>query len=137
MSWGTHPLGLGYAPSQDRAGVPSRQNSTVSTCYTTGGMPLEFTQGDFLVENISSPEILIVYHVCQFAIADSPLFCSNMKECTSVASEKITANVTRSPLVMIPHLWENTNLSRRHQEYFLISSHFYPRFIFCGFSKNV
>ena len=30
-------------------GTPPRQSSTASTCYVAGGVPLAFTQGDFLV----------------------------------------------------------------------------------------
>ena len=49
--------GLGYSPppsGQDRTGVPGytsppNQINRVSTCYTVGGMPLAFTQEDFLV----------------------------------------------------------------------------------------
>ena len=37
---------------QDRTGVPPPgQNSRKSTCYVAGGMPLAFTQEDFLVNN--------------------------------------------------------------------------------------
>ena len=32
---------------------PMRQSSTASTCYAAGGVPLAFTQEDFLVINIS------------------------------------------------------------------------------------
>ena len=38
--WGTHP--------------PSRQSSIASTCYAAGGMPLAFTQEDFLVLNVGT-----------------------------------------------------------------------------------
>ena len=41
--WGT-PLPIGL----DR-GTPWRQRSRASTCYAVGGMPLAFTQEDFLV----------------------------------------------------------------------------------------
>ena len=72
QDWGT-PLGrtglghlppartwLGYLPSQDITGYPlgqdrtevppppPRQNSRANTCYAAGGMPLAFTQEDFL-----------------------------------------------------------------------------------------
>ena len=42
---------LGYPPSGLDGGIPSvrRQRSRVSTCYAAGGMPLAFTQEDFLV----------------------------------------------------------------------------------------
>ena len=65
---GGYPItGLGGIPSQVWMGVPPtmtgwgtphhdwigyppiRQSSIVSTCYTAGGMPLAFTQEDFLV----------------------------------------------------------------------------------------
>ena len=48
--WKKARIGLGY-PHQDRTGVPSmRQNSKVNTYYVAGGIPLVFTQEDFLVE---------------------------------------------------------------------------------------
>ena len=37
------PPGMGYPPP------PTRQSSIASTCYAAGGMPLAFTQEDFLV----------------------------------------------------------------------------------------
>ena len=43
-------MGQGTPPDL-RWGTPPRQISLVSTCYTAGGMPLAFTQEDFLVEN--------------------------------------------------------------------------------------
>ena len=66
--WG-NPLTL-----QDRMGVPSpsppttpairRQNSRVSTLYATGGMPLVFTQENFLVKKYlrtSQNRVLFLY----------------------------------------------------------------------------
>ena len=49
--WGTpHPyLGWGVAPHQRLDGVPPPNISTASTCYAVGGVPLAFTQEDFLV----------------------------------------------------------------------------------------
>ena len=44
--------GMGYPPDL-RWGNPPRQISIVSTCYAAGGMPLAFTQEDFLVTKIS------------------------------------------------------------------------------------
>ena len=41
------------APLQDRMGY-SPQNSTASTCYEAGGMPLAFPQEEFLVHSIFS-----------------------------------------------------------------------------------
>ena len=42
---GGYPIpGLGGTP-----GTPPRQSSTASTCYAAGGVPLAFTQEDFLV----------------------------------------------------------------------------------------
>ena len=38
----------GQVPGQEDGGTPN-QNSTVCTCYAVGGMPLAFTQEDFLV----------------------------------------------------------------------------------------
>ena len=46
---GTPPGGLGTPPG----GVPSKDNIG-SICYTAGGMPLAFTQEDFLVEFVSN-----------------------------------------------------------------------------------
>ena len=42
-----HPCGGGGTPPP-----PIRQSSIASTCYTAGGMPLAFTQEDFLVHFI-------------------------------------------------------------------------------------
>ena len=61
--WGYPPVGTGWGTPTcwDWRGVPPlgldwgtpppirRQNSRVSTCYAAGGMPLAFTQEDFLV----------------------------------------------------------------------------------------
>ena len=45
-------VGGGYPiPGPGGGGVP-RQSSTASTCYAAGGVPLAFTQEDFLVHNI-------------------------------------------------------------------------------------
>ena len=59
MGWGTPPKhGMGYPPTWDgvppdlRWGTPLRQISIASTYYTAGGMPLAFTQEDFLVIKI-------------------------------------------------------------------------------------
>ena len=57
LGWGT-PLDLGWGTPQEhgteyppdlRWGTLPRQISITSTCYTVGGMPLAFTQEDFLV----------------------------------------------------------------------------------------
>ena len=40
--------GMGYPPRPEM-GYPPRQISIASTCYAAGGMPLAFTQEDFLV----------------------------------------------------------------------------------------
>ena len=63
LGWGT-PLDLGPSTPPDLGpGTPQtwdwvppppdqvwiRQSSTASTCYAAGGVPLAFTQGDFLV----------------------------------------------------------------------------------------
>ena len=37
-----------------RSGVPPRWISKASSCYAAGGMPLAFTQEDFLVQDIFS-----------------------------------------------------------------------------------
>ena len=44
----------GVPPTRDWMGTPpsTRQSSTASTCYAAGGMPLAFTQEDFLVDII-------------------------------------------------------------------------------------
>ena len=42
---------MGYPPGHG-TGYPPRQISIASTCYTAGGMPLAFTQEDFLVKII-------------------------------------------------------------------------------------
>ena len=42
-------LGQGALPFGPGMGYPPRQISIGSTCYTAGGMPLAFTQEDFLV----------------------------------------------------------------------------------------
>ena len=62
QSWPGGYLSTGYSPGQDRTGVPLSpppgqvrmgyppgQNSRASTYYAAGGMPLAFTQEDFLV----------------------------------------------------------------------------------------
>ena len=43
------PLDLGQGTPRTWDGVPPRQISIASSCYTAGGMPLAFTQEDFLV----------------------------------------------------------------------------------------
>ena len=54
MGWGTpQDLGWGTTP-QTWDGVPPRQVRIVNTCYAEGGMPLAFTQEDFLVQNDSA-----------------------------------------------------------------------------------
>ena len=64
---------LGYPPQPGLDGVPSpphRQSSIASTCYAAGGMPLAFTQEDFLVihtfpkENCCNWPIFIVGNSC-------------------------------------------------------------------------
>ena len=45
--WGVPPPWLDGVPPP-----PIRQNSTASTCYAAGGMPLAFTQEDFLVISV-------------------------------------------------------------------------------------
>ena len=53
-------LGTGYPPPGIRKGVPpplQTWNSIACTCYTAGGMPLAFTQEDFLVY------LFIYYHL--------------------------------------------------------------------------
>ena len=55
LTWDRVPPrhGTGYPPTWD--GVPPpRQISIASCCYTAGGMPLAFTQEDFLVHNVSA-----------------------------------------------------------------------------------
>ena len=56
---GYPPLRLdGGNPHQDWMGVSPirRQSSRVSTCYAVGGMPLAFTQEDFLVSGRCPPK---------------------------------------------------------------------------------
>ena len=49
IRWGT-PLDLRWGTPLDlRWGTPPRQISIASTCYAAGGMPLAFTQEDFIV----------------------------------------------------------------------------------------
>ena len=51
---------MGYPPppQPELDGVPPhRQSSIVSTCYVAGGMPLAFTQQDFLVSSSVSPPV--------------------------------------------------------------------------------
>ena len=50
-SWGGQPLGGGQVQggSQPLGGGQPRQDNIGSTCYMAGGMPLAFTQEDFLV----------------------------------------------------------------------------------------
>ena len=48
-SAGLPPLGRGY-PSPPTGGTSPHQTSTVCTCYAAGGVPLAFTQEDFLVD---------------------------------------------------------------------------------------
>ena len=51
LGWGTPQPGMGYPSAQTWDGVPppTRQSSIAITCYAAGGMPLAFTQEDFLV----------------------------------------------------------------------------------------
>ena len=59
--WEPNRLGLAHGgiprvPPSTRTGwgtppPPIRQSSIASTCYAAGGMPLAFTQEDFLVTN--------------------------------------------------------------------------------------
>ena len=54
QDWMGYPL----PPSQNWMGYPLiRQSSIVSTCYVAGGMPLAFTQQDFLVSSSVSPPV--------------------------------------------------------------------------------
>ena len=47
--WGTPArTGLDTSLARSRWGTPPGQNSRASTCYAAGGMPLAFTQEDFL-----------------------------------------------------------------------------------------
>ena len=50
-----HPPGRGYLPPLPGGTPPTRgyphQTSTACTCYAVGGMPLAFTQEDFLVRH--------------------------------------------------------------------------------------
>ena len=48
VSTGVHPSRSGPKSGRGDVGSPS-QNSTAHTCYVAGGMPLAFTQEDFLV----------------------------------------------------------------------------------------
>ena len=69
MGWGTPQPGMGYPPGPGmgyppRPGIgspfpqtwdgvpPPRQVSIANTCYAAGGMPLAFTQEDFLVTHM-------------------------------------------------------------------------------------
>ena len=52
QDWGTSPAKSAWGTPLARTGVPTplpRQNSRASTCYTASGMPLAFTQEDFLI----------------------------------------------------------------------------------------
>ena len=50
LGWAPCP---GQVPGQDGGGGSSpNQNSMVCTCYAAGGMPLAFTQEDFLVKSV-------------------------------------------------------------------------------------
>ena len=62
LGWGTpHPVLDGVLPPPP----PIRQSGKASTYYATGGMPLAFTQEDFLVKNKFFPFIsLLTSHVC-------------------------------------------------------------------------
>ena len=68
--WGTYLPGEGYLPSQLGGGVPTFPSrgvptfpgggapywsSIACTCYAAGGMPLAFTQEDFLVVHVCVP----------------------------------------------------------------------------------
>ena len=53
--------GWGYPPMVGGGSTPppgGRQSSRVSTCYAAGGMPLAFTQEDFLVTNDLKMELM-------------------------------------------------------------------------------
>ena len=67
MGQGTPPdMGQGTPPDL-RWGTPPRQISIVSTCYAAGGMPLAFTQEDFLVSKYSNsinPWVTAIYLFC-------------------------------------------------------------------------
>ena len=85
MYWGTPPIGTGWEypppsgldevppfrtgwgtpPIQDWIGTLSpirRQSSVASTCYAAGGMPLAFTQEDFLVFILMRTWTLCLHH---------------------------------------------------------------------------
>ena len=65
LGWGVPTLdGVGYnppPPSKLGNPLPRRQNSIASTCYSVGGMPLAFTQEDFLVALLFNIFNLLLY----------------------------------------------------------------------------
>ena len=59
QTWGT-PWDMGWGTPPDlRWGIPPKQISIASTCYTAGGMPLAFTQEDFLVFLIAFSDVRV------------------------------------------------------------------------------
>ena len=53
--WGTPPTQVWMVGGTRGTPTPMRQSSIASTCYAAGGVPLAFTQEDFLVFNNPSP----------------------------------------------------------------------------------
>ena len=51
LTWDGGTPHQGQVPGQDWGGTPN-WNSIACTCYAAGGMPLAFTQEDFLVSEI-------------------------------------------------------------------------------------
>ena len=65
LGWGTPPdLGRGTLPPPDlRWGTPPPTWDIASTCYAVGGMPLAFTQEDFLVKYMHTFSLVALYQI--------------------------------------------------------------------------
>ena len=74
LGWGT-PLDMGWGTPRTLDGVPPpRQISIASTCYTAGGMPLAFTQEDFLVFFITEE----IGPFCNLSLVTVPYICCRL-----------------------------------------------------------